>query len=556
MDLIPLGSNHSGEGERELSMSQAAMALAEIQTQKVTRAQAFKLINMVGKVAVDTTKINDVVILADGEIRKLYVNYEGIRIKKGEHLAEIYSPKIYAAAQDYLVILNSSELDQDLLASAKTKLILLGAPKSYLNLIEKNKLVPETFILRSPIDGYVENILGFQGMWVKAGQLLCRVIDMSHLWINLDAYETDITWIRYGQKAVIQAEAIPGKEFDGTISFVPPRMNDKTRTTKVRVNIENKNGLLKPDMFVSASVKAEVNEQGQLVLNNLKGKWISPMHPEIIKDQPGVCDVCGMKLVKAEELGYTGNDSQKAPLLIPDTSVLMTGKRAIVYVRKKSDKPLFEGREITLGPKVENSYVVLKGLKEGELVVTKGNFKIDSALQILAKPSMMSIKSTTDEGLESLKVIDNDDLNSSLEDFLDYYLNIQKELTQDRFEKVLSLSKSMKSEVQYFDYSTLSKEENKIWVKLNESLLSAMEHLEHNQDIKSYRKSFKQVSVAVINLLDVLQYHKDNLNVMFCSMAGSSWLQEGKEIKNPYYGKSMLNCGVLKKSMQASKVSP
>ena len=552
MSLIPLNSSHSDVGERALLMSKAALALAEIETEKVERGKAYSEINMVGKVAVDTTKINDVIILADGQIRKLYVNYEGVPIKKGDHLAEIYSPKIYAAGQDYLVLLNSLGRDKELLSSTKTKLILLGAPKSYIDSIQNNKKVPETFILRSPIEGVVENILGYQGMWVKAGQLLCRIIDMSQLWINLDAYETDITWIRYGQEVRITAQAIPGKEFKGLISFIPPRMNDKTRTTKVRVNITNEKSLLKPDMFVSATVKAEINENGNLVLNGMEGKWISPMHPEIIKDKPSSCDICGMKLVKAEELGYKSNPLNEMPLLVPETSVMITGKRAVVYIRKKGSKPIFEGREIVLGPKTGSYFVVLGGLEEGELVVTKGNFKIDSALQIQAKPSMMSMKGGESliHNIENQNIkIKNEDLNNSLEDFLSYYLEIHNLLSNDQFDKVPGLSKTLKEEMDYFDYSTLNEAENKVFSKLNKLLISSMEHIEHLTDIKIYRKNFKWVSKATITLLDKVKYKDESLSIMFCSMANSEWVQKGEDVKNPFYGKSMLKCGEVKKTL-------
>src|SRR5690606_1207135 len=125
----------------------------------------------------------------------------------------------------------------------------------------------------------------------------------------------------------------------------------------------------------------------------LAGKWISPMHPEIVKDEPGECDICGMPLVRAESLGYVSSEDllTEPPLVIPASAVLWTGTRAIVYVEvPESEQPTYEGREVVLGARAGEDYLVRSGLREGELVVTRGNFKIDSALQIQARPSMMT----------------------------------------------------------------------------------------------------------------------------------------------------------------------
>jgi Cu(I)/Ag(I) efflux system membrane fusion protein len=157
--------------------------------------------------------------------------------------------------------------------------------------------------------------------------------------------------------------------------------------------VQNTDGRLKPEMFVRAIVRSRIAAGGRVLDSELSGKWISPMHPEIVKDEPGDCDICGMPLVRAEALGYVTaeiNDEAR-PLVIPRSAALVTGRRAIVYVEvPTAEKPTYEGREIVLGPRAGNYYLVRNGLKAGELVVTNGNFKLDSALQISAKPSMMT----------------------------------------------------------------------------------------------------------------------------------------------------------------------
>jgi Cu(I)/Ag(I) efflux system membrane fusion protein len=146
-------------------------------------------------------------------------------------------------------------------------------------------------------------------------------------------------------------------------------------------------------MFVRATVKSDIAAGGKVMSPKLAGKWISPMHPRVIKDEPGTCDVCGMPLVPAEELGYATPDTSKQdrPLVIPASTALLTGTRAIVYVKlPDTEKPTFEGREVLLGPKAGDFYIVKRGLKAGEEVVTQGSFKLDAELQINAKPSMMT----------------------------------------------------------------------------------------------------------------------------------------------------------------------
>jgi Cu(I)/Ag(I) efflux system membrane fusion protein len=229
-------------------------------------------------------------------------------------------------------------------------------------------------------------------MYVQTGTKIYTIVDLSQLWVKLDAYESDMMWIRYGQEVEFETEAYPGEVFKGVISFIDPILNAKTRTVKLRVNVENPEGKLKPEMFVRAVVRAKVAQGGQVMDKAMGGKWICPMHPDIVKNEAGSCDICGMDLVTTESLGYVTVDAGgEAPLVIPASAALVTGKRAVVYVQlPERETPTYEGREVVLGPRAGDYYIVKSGLAEGEIVVTNGNFKIDSALQIQAKPSMMS----------------------------------------------------------------------------------------------------------------------------------------------------------------------
>jgi len=167
-------------------------------------------------------------------------------------------------------------------------------------------------------------------------------------------------------------------------------LDEKTRTIKVRVNVDNADAKLKPGLLAHATVFSTLMSDKPVMDKSLAGKWIGPMHPEIIMDKPGKCPICGMALVPVEEYFSSINTNAMPSLVIPATAPLITGKRAVVYIADPDNPGNYEGREIVLGPRAGKYYVVKSGLMEGEQVVVNGNFKIDSAMQLEAKPSMMN----------------------------------------------------------------------------------------------------------------------------------------------------------------------
>ncbi len=404
MDLIPIDvGGGEDEGERTLTVSPAAAALADIQTSPVERKFVRAEIEMAGKIDYDETSVTHITAWVAGRLDRLYVDYTGIEIKKGDHMVYMYSPEVLTAQQELIQALKtvkkleksnvSSVRDSALgtVKSARKKLLLWGLTDEQVSEIEGFDKTSDHIEIKAPVGGTVIEKHVSEGMYVKTGTRIYTIADLSRVWVKLDVYESDLQWVRYGQEVEFRTEAYPGEIFHGTITFVDPVLNPKTRTIKVRVIVENTARKLKPGMFVHAVVRPEIAAGGKVMDPRMSGKWISPMHPEIVKDEPGSCDVCGMDLVPAEELGYVAAEKSNAPLVIPASAPLLTGKRAVVYVKVPgTERPTFEGREILLGPRAGDYYIVRSGLEEGELVVTRGSFKIDSALQIQAKPSMMS----------------------------------------------------------------------------------------------------------------------------------------------------------------------
>jgi Cu(I)/Ag(I) efflux system membrane fusion protein len=405
MDLGPVydSGKEKKVSLRQLTRSPEAVALMNIQTIPVQKKYVTAEVRMFGKVEYDQTRLKHITARMPGRLDRLFVDSIGIPVKKGDHLVQLYSEDLYTA-QDVLIRslrargtskrrdpLFAGELD--VVESTREKLRLWGMTAEQIRRIEKLEKPSEHMTIYSPIEGIVTQKYLLEGERVKTGDRIYAIADLSQLWVKLDAYESDLTWLRFGQEVTFTTEVYPGESFVGKISLIDPYLNPKTRTVKVRVNVPNLHGKMKPGMFVRGVVRAELAGQGRVMDPGLAGKWISPMHPEIIRDRPGKCPVCGMPLVTAEELGYVSAKSGDAekPLVIPVSAALVTGKRAIVYVHLTGTKqPTFEGREIVLGPRAGDYYLVNSGLKVGELVVTNGNFKIDSALQIQSKPSMMT----------------------------------------------------------------------------------------------------------------------------------------------------------------------
>ena len=402
MDLIPLEDDGSA-GLREVAVSPEAAALLDLRVSPVVRAPAVKDIRLFGRIAYDERRVTTISSRVDGRLDRLFVDFTGAIVRKGDHLAEIYSPDLLVAQRELIEAsralasaAGASEAVKDtrsrLLAAAREKLRLLQFSDEQIRAIENSRQPSDHLTLYSPQAGIVTAKIASEGQYVRTGDPLFKVADLSTVWLKLEAYEADLRWLRYAQDVEFSVDALAGRTFHGRIAFIDPEIDPMRRIARVRVNVENDDLALKPGMFAEAVVRSAMTADGRVLDPSLEGKWISPMHPEIVKDGPGECDICGMDLVPAAELGFIPEAGEApAPLLVPASAVLRTGERAVVYVRTgTAEGPSFEGREIVLGPRVGEQFIVESGLDEGELVVTRGAFKLDSELQIKARPSMMN----------------------------------------------------------------------------------------------------------------------------------------------------------------------
>ncbi|MFT5150857.1 MAG: Cu(I)/Ag(I) efflux system membrane fusion protein, partial [Planctomycetota bacterium] len=365
MDLVEMTAG-GDDNPRQLVMSPASKALARIVSEPVRRKNVTRPVRMVGKVDYNETAVRTISAWVPGRIDRLYVDYTGVRVSKGDHLVWLYSPDLLTAQEELLSardrlkatagesseFLTASNLDA--YSSSREKLLLWGLTEEQVVEIEMRGSASDRVMLTSPSTGVVIDKMLDEGAYVQTGTHIYRVADLSQLWVRLDAYEQDLAWLRYGQPVVVEVEALPGETLEGIISYIDPFIHEHTRTAKVRVNVDNIDGRLKPGMFVRAVASARLGAGGVVLDQHLAGKWVSPMHPEVVKNEPGVCDVCGMDLVRAEDLGLVPDvpSPSARPLVIPSSAVLVTGKRAVVYIEVPgTDRPTYEGREVVLGPR-------------------------------------------------------------------------------------------------------------------------------------------------------------------------------------------------------------
>ncbi len=550
MDLIPVGNESEGMCPAELKLSESAEKLACIQTAPVERKFVTSEIRMLGKIAYNEETTAYLNARFSGRIDKLFVKSIGVTVKKGEPLAEVYSPDLRVLQQELIQSYNLKESKPNdpgaanFFESIKDKYKLSGfSDEEITQIISKGRGADRTtsasqvagvlLTLVSPINGNVIEKKAVAGKYFEKGENLFTIVDMSRVWINVEAYETDLPWLKYGQEVEFTTDACPGRKFNARIALIQPVLDETTRTVGVRLAADNQEGRLKPGMFVHATVRAKIAEGGKVIDSSLAGKWISPMHPEIIKDAPGNCDICGTPLVTAESLGLAGKPGEDVvpPLVIPATAALLTGRRAVVYVSVQGKKNIYEGREVVLGPRAGDYFIVESGLKEGELVVTNGSFKIDSSLQIFAKPSMMAPARNQEMGTDSAcDAASPKDNPPPPDDVMDAYFKVQMALFTENMQQVMEQA-----------------------AKLDAKYPSG---LSSSKDVWEARKAFEQISKLLYRDLVCSESNlKKPLFKMFCPMAfegrGAFWIQDAEKVQNPYFGPTMPDCGELKQTIGA-----
>lgn len=522
MDLIPLESTDGELDPMAVSMSPTAMQLAQIQTMVVNKGKADKSIRLNGKVQADERLLSTQSSHIPGRIEKLSVNFTGEFVSAGQVLANVYSPELVTAQEELFEAKKIKETQPALFNAAKEKLKNWKLSDKQIDQIVKSNKTIEQFPILANVSGYVTKKMVNLGDYIKQGEALYEIADLSKVWVLFDVYETDMTWINKGDAVIYTVQSIPGKTFKGKISYIDPVIDPKTRVAKARLEATNKGLMLKPEMFTTGTIEAKTNTN------------------------------------------YTS-------LTVPKTAVMWTGKRSVVYVMQMSAQGVsFIMREVTLGPELGESYVIEDGLQPGEEIAINGTFSIDAAAQLAGKPSMMNPEGgvamtghnhggNTNSNMEKMPVSSkkttiSEDAKKSLQPLFDNYFKLKIALASDDFEKAKASGVAMNNSLGKIDMNLFKGDAHSLWMQQSTALKTVLQHIEHLGDIKAIREKFISISNSMIALAESFDPLPTPIYVQYCPMAdsnkGADWLSKEKEILNPYFGEAMLSCGETTKTIK------
>lgn len=565
MALVPAASGAADLDELSVTIEPAQRRLANIQTAPVESAPLSATLQTVGVIAVDESRQATVAAYIDGRLERLFADYTGVELKKGDHLAVIYSPQLYAAQVEYVearrALVNAGGLpavrqaQEALAANTRQRLREFGMTDEQLAELERTGNPQSRLTIYTPQGGTVVEKLAIEGNYVKAGDPIYRVAELSTVWLMLKLFPEDAIRIRFGQRVEAVVQSIPGERLLGRVAFIDPTVDPKTRTVGVRVELSN-DGRLRPGDYAEAFITLPISPQGKVYDADLAGKWISPMHPQIIRDAPGQCPICGMDLVPTSRYGFAEQPvPQPASMFVPRQAVLLAGGNSIVYVETKPGR--FEIRPVTVGAILRDKVVILAGLKQGESVATAGNFLIDSQMQLAGKPSLIDptralAVSQEQKGAKQMGPLQFEkvevtpvggEAGKNLEQLYAAYFQVQQALSADK-QPTAAVAQSLHQLAQKLAQDTNLPGTSANFLK---QIAESAEHL-HHLDLAKARQAFKPLSHAMVALAAQVrgQGTHQSFTHFYCPMVeggGGDWLQPEGELLNPYFGSEMLHCG-------------
>jgi Cu(I)/Ag(I) efflux system membrane fusion protein len=511
MDLTPVYEGEQGVSTAAdiITLSSNAISVVGVQTEKVTKGGLTRSLRVAGMIDDNDSRHQVMSAYVDGRLDELFVNYVGAEVKAGEPLALIYSPMLLAAEREYVALARSQSPNENpeqarLLAAATLRLKQYGLSTNQIAaLVNKSPDDIHSEIL-APMSGTVTVREVYEGQTVMSGEKLFELSDFSTMWFQFDAYERDLSWLRVGQMVAVSAASVPGKVFTAPIVFIDPNLNETTRSAKVRVELANP--------------LVEVNGRTQREL-------LHRVYAE------GVVNV-----------------ETPSVLTVPRTAVLSPDGQPRVYVDKAG---AYEQRKVKLGRSGDNAWEILEGVEEGESVVTHGSLLIDAQAQLNASTSGAS---------------NHQHANQSEKAILPELSATQNQAAQELFAAVGKLSSALAADdLAAFNQSTESLHPllprfkaafagQADWQALATKIESGG-HIAKADDLIAARAAFHTLSMAVVELARAVRAQSTNfagVKVYQCPMTKSAfpnaprsamWLQTEGEIRNPYFGASMLDCG-------------
>lgn len=515
MDLIPMAKNDVETDPNALQMSENALKLANVQTMIVGTKEANKELRLNGKVQVDERKVYTQSSHIPGRIENLSINFTGESVYKGQTLAHIYSPELVTAQEELLQSYAIKNSQPELFDAAKQKLKNWKIGEKTINTIISTGKTIQQFPITADVSGIITAKKVELGDYVNRGMPIYEIADLSSLWVLFDVYESDMAWVKVGDKVSYTIQSIPGKTFEGTISFIDPIINAQTRVATARVEVKNDKNNLKPEMFVTGILK-----------NNL-------------------------------------NTNNSKELIIPKSAILWTGERSVIYVKNKTENAInFTLREVTLGASLGNAYIIKSGLEAGEEIVTNGTFTVDAASQLAGKPSMMNLEGSNAVTEHSTAAINNStdsqtnmettmvvskQFQQQLNNVFEIYLNLKDALVADNGNKAKMAAQNLLKQLSKVDMELLTNNEaHTQWMAIHTEIKTLTTNISKTSDIEIQRDHFKDISTQLIKAIKLFGINK-MVYEQFCPMAnddhGAYWLSTSAAINNPYFGSKMLKCG-------------
>ncbi len=404
MELMPAAGSNRDSDRDSVEIDPVARRVANIRTVSVKAVPLTRRIRAIGELSYDEGTLKTLSAYVDGRLEQLYADYTGVLVTKGDHLALLYSPPLYSAQTEFLLAKKSRDQSRQstltgvvdsglaLYESARQRLIEFGMTEQQVSDLESKGEADSRLRLCAPISGTVIEKLANEGQYVKEGQPIYRLADLSTLWLMLELFPEDAAVVHYGQRVEAELQSFPGRKFTGRVAFIDPDVDPGTRTVGVRVVIPNPQGILRVGDYAKATIETPVavSAEGPVRVYDpeLANKWISPRHPHVIADSAGCCPICAVELVPAAEFGFTDTPlAETKTLVLPRSAVLMAGSHSVVYVETQPGR--FELRRVVPGPSCGEQIAILSGVREGEQVAVQGNFLIDSQMQLAGNPSLI-----------------------------------------------------------------------------------------------------------------------------------------------------------------------
>jgi Cu(I)/Ag(I) efflux system membrane fusion protein/cobalt-zinc-cadmium efflux system membrane fusion protein len=339
MDLIPKCSSDTvGSAGGQVKIDSTVLQNIGVRTERVTRRNLERVIRSAGRVDYDERQVSHVHTKVQGWVEKLYADYEGQMVERGQPLLEIYSPELVSTQEEILIAVryreetkNSPFLDvrhggASLLDAAKRRLALWDVPERDIERLIETGETRKTLTLYAPSSGAVTHLMVREGMEVAPNANLYTIADLSRVWVYANVYEYELPWIEVGQQAIVEISYLPGQSFEGAVTHIDPFLDPKTRTARVRLEHANPKGLLKPEMFATVSIRT---------------------------------------------------DARSDVLAIPEEALIRSGRRNLVFIALGEGR--FEPRAVEVGIETGDGWIeISEGLAEGEVVVSSGQFLIDS----------------------------------------------------------------------------------------------------------------------------------------------------------------------------------